>query len=374
MRHRAEWINKLEEADGWAFLRRAMTSKPVDWAEISDVLWWAGVYDLKREDEGEESEHLRDRYLDYLRYHLRSHEDKGGGWYAGQRKTWVLGEAEFVMRWIPAGSFLMGLKTEDVPHSPSRQTRLEIPQREVTITRGFWMGETPVTQAQYQAIAGYNPSEYELNGLNAPVEMVTWHEAAQFTNSLSIFEDVQECFIRDNSSAWLGRFIASIPNDGFLDCAGWRLPTEAEWEYAARAGDFAAFLDKPQLYSVYSANSLNRTHPVKSKMSNLWGLYDMLGNVEEWCCDAFDENYHTTQSSVDPLVTPSNVYEFPRYATRGGSFDASGVRFSRRMARSPYPFDTVGFRLVRGGGDSSSLLGRPANLQSLADLHEDTLF
>jgi formylglycine-generating enzyme required for sulfatase activity len=155
---------------------------------------------------------------------------------------------------IRPGKFMMG-------SSDSEQGRLgnEGPQHEVVITKPFYMGVTEVTQAQYEAVMGTNPSAFK--GPMNPVESVSWDEAVEFCRRLS---------------EKTGKTV--------------RLPTEAEWEYACRAGTTTAFSfgDADSAlgdYAWYSANSGNKTHPVGRKKPNAWGLYDMHGNVAEWCQD-----------------------------------------------------------------------------------------
>jgi formylglycine-generating enzyme required for sulfatase activity len=167
--------------------------------------------------------------------------------------------------WIAPGTFTMGS-----PASEQDRDSDEGPQTQVTITRGFWLGRYEVTQAEYQAVIGANPS-YFTGDASRPVEQVSWNDATNYCGKLTEQE----------------RAAGRLP-------AGWayRLPTEAEWEYACRAGTTTRFSwgDDPgysQLgnYAWYGANSGSQTHPVGQKQPNPWGLYDMPGNVWEWCWD-----------------------------------------------------------------------------------------
>jgi formylglycine-generating enzyme required for sulfatase activity len=159
---------------------------------------------------------------------------------------------------IRPGKFMMGS-----PDSEHGRGKDEAPQHEVTISKPFYMGVTEVTQAQYQAVMGRNPSSFK--GPANPVDGVSWDEAAKFCKKLS--EKTRQTV---------------------------RLPTEAEWEYACRAGTQTAFSfgDDPSAlgdYAWWAGNSDKTPHPVGQKKPNSWGLYDMHGNVWEWCADWYGE-------------------------------------------------------------------------------------
>jgi formylglycine-generating enzyme required for sulfatase activity len=200
----------------------------------------------------------------------------------------VVSAAPTNMVFIPPGTFRMGSPTNEVDRLPS-----EGPQTAVTISRGFWMGKYEVTQGEYLAVTGSNPSWFNgdrtANGgtnygtdLSRPVEQVSWLEATYYCSELTQRE----------------RAAGRIPTN----CV-YRLPTEAEWEYACRAwtstrfsyGDDPGYWDEGTSqevgytnltnYAWYGANSGGATHPVGQKLPNLWGLYDMHGNVSEWCQD-----------------------------------------------------------------------------------------
>jgi formylglycine-generating enzyme required for sulfatase activity len=220
------------------------------------------------------------------------------------------------MRWIPPGRFLMGS-----PKDEDERRDVEGPQHEVTLTRGFWLGETPCTQALWEAVRGENPSRFK--GARRPVENVSWDDCAGF-------------FERLNSRA---------PD---LDL---RLPTEAEWEYACRAGTTSSRYDEDlDAIAWYDKNSRNETHEVGGKRPNEWGLHDMLGNVWECCADGLRE--YTAGPATDP-VGPAG----PWRVCRGGSwYDLA--RYARAAYRLVWlelhvRFASLGFRLARGQGRSS---------------------
>jgi formylglycine-generating enzyme required for sulfatase activity len=221
---------------------------------------------------------------------------------------------EFVL--IPAGTFTMGS-----PDSDTNAEDNEKPAHQVTISQPFYMGKYEVTQAQWKSIMGTNPSE--LKGDNHPVETVSWEDVQQFIRRLNKQEK--------QASGTL--------------C---RLPTEAEWEYVARAGtttrysfgDNAVHLED---YGWYSENSGNTIHPVGKKLRNPWGLYDMHGNVSEWVQDWYADDHYTHSPSRDPQGPATGAYR----VIRGGGWDgpAQYVRAAGRFANDPGYRDLgIGFR------------------------------
>jgi formylglycine-generating enzyme required for sulfatase activity len=170
---------------------------------------------------------------------------------------------EFVT--IAAGEFMMGCSPDDAQCSPD-----ENPLHKVRITREFEIGKYEVTQAQWVAVMQDNPSSTK--GDNLPVETVSKLEARTFANRLN------------------------AQNDGYH----YRLPSEAEWEYAARAGRQTPYSGALDQVAWYSANSEDEVHPVGQKRPNAWGLYDVQGNVREWVTDLYGANYYRTSPEADP--------------------------------------------------------------------------
>lgn len=214
---------------------------------------------------------------------------------------------EFVK--IPAGSFQMGSPTSE----PNRGED-EGPQRKVTISKDFYMGKTEVTQEQYEKVMGSNPSSFT-GCPKCPVEMVSWDDAQEFIKKLN------------------------AKNDGV-----YRLPTEAEWEYAARAGTTGAYAGSLDAMAWYNSNSGDKTHEVATKQPNAWGLFDMHGNVEEWTSDWFGD--YASGTAIDPTGPTSGGYrEF-----RGGSYwhQADSLRSAdRNGVHAGIRYSSLGFRLVR---------------------------
>lgn len=243
---------------------------------------------------------------------------------------------------IPNGTFKMG--------APSSEKGVESDEieHEVIIGREFYIGAFEVSQSQFTKVMGFNPSLFQgeriaerdpesgrvlknLDSLNRPVERVSWEEAVEFCRRLSEFpEEKRE-----------GRV--------------YRLPTEAEWEYACRAGSQTAFnFGESSLtlgnYSWFRWNSNDQTHPVGKKKPNAWGLFDMHGNVWEWCSDWYGE--YPKETTIDPRGPPKGLFR----VFRGGSWCSEDVecRSALRYGCNPANrYDDVGFRLAVSvpGGD-----------------------
>ncbi len=228
---------------------------------------------------------------------------------AGLRQTLEIGDAGYGFCWIPAGEFDMGS-----PLCERGRSDVEV-LHHATLTRGFWMLETPTTQALYKEVMGKNPSVFK--GDDLPVEWVSWRDADDFCKTLT----------------------ERLPND--LKAA---LPTETQWEYACRAGTRTAFWhgDSATFNKINFNGNIGRTTPVKTYAANPWGLYDMHGNVCEWCRDWYDDY---PEGSV---TDPETACGFERVC-RGGSW----LEFSRwcrsavRFKREPYHRDFfTGFRFT----------------------------
>ncbi|HUF63039.1 MAG TPA: formylglycine-generating enzyme family protein [Verrucomicrobiales bacterium] len=278
----------------------------------------------------------------------------GGGWKWGgfggkgaiEERVSDLGNGvELTLCWCPPGTFLMGS-----PASEAGRLADEI-QHEVTLTRGFWMAKTETTQAQWKALMPDNPSHFQGDGL--PVDNVTWEEAQAFAVALT----------------------ERVRREGKLD-PGWefRLPTEAQWEYACRAGTATVYFtgdgeEALQLAGWYAGNSGGKTSrvegwlhtlpliagwfkgksggeskPVGGKAENAFGLQDMHGNVREWCEDWYGE--YEEGRAVDPVGPREGVYR----VVRGGSWGnlAAGCRSAYRRSAYRYGEWPVDRRGIQG--------------------------
>ncbi|HEX5235296.1 MAG TPA: formylglycine-generating enzyme family protein [Silvibacterium sp.] len=233
-----------------------------------------------------------------------------------------LGKSRLAIVRIPAGTFLMGtdkvLRADDhwnaCSNCPSRND-VERPAHRVTISQGFWMGEFPVTQQQWQDVMSANPSYFRGAGPEAPVEQVSWKDVQQFLAKVNAMQ------------------------------VRWtlRLPTEAEWEYAARAGSTGETYSPLDSIAWYSENGSHTTHPVGQKLPNAFGLYDMLGNVWQWCQDWFGP--YSTEPSIDPKGPSTGETRI----TRGGCFYCDSVheRAARRNRDlEDHSSQSIGFRVV----------------------------
>ena len=227
----------------------------------------------------------------------------------------LLDRAELELVWIPEGSFMMGSLDSEFGRVSD-----EGPLHEVIFSRGFWLGKYEVTQGQWEAVMGYNPSRFK--GTDRPVENVSWEAVQQFIGALNQAE---------------GRAI-------------YRLPTEAEWEYACRAGTTTRYSfgnDERELgeYAWYAANSGGSTQDVGLKKPNAWGLYDMHGNVWEWSHHWYGD--YAAESQTDPTGPAMGSLR----VTRGGCWsiaDAWRFRSAYRSKVAPAEhYANLGFRLMR---------------------------
>ena len=242
---------------------------------------------------------------------------------AGERMVLLINDVEVAFRWIPPGRFTAGSPRDEEGRFNDETLH------DVILTQSYWLAETPTTQRLWKAVTGRNPSEFK--GDDRPVEKVSWRSCVNFIGRLnSMFRT-------------LGRYF--------------RLPTEAEWERACRAGakcerrvelyrlawDYSVSVPNLEQLAWYNRNSGGQTHPVASKEPNAWGLYDMLGNVWEWCADWYGE--YPSGTVTDPTG--------PRYGSnrvlRGGSWRS--ISWLCRPANRDYCVPTQhlcnnGFRLL----------------------------
>jgi formylglycine-generating enzyme required for sulfatase activity len=232
------------------------------------------------------------------------------------------GGSELALKWISPGSFTMG--------SPSNESGRDSDekQRQVRISKGYWLGKYEVTQGEWESVMGNNPSDFKASGKRAPVEQVSWNDAMAFCKKLNERE----------------RAAGRLP-PGYA----YTLPTEAEWEYACRAGTTTRFSTGNADSDLgragwYSGNAGGKTHAVGEKVANAWGLYDMHGNVWEWCYDWFGD--YSGSNVTDPTGANSGSYR----VLRGGCWSNGGARNCRsaiRVRGSPGDsWDYLGFRLA----------------------------
>ena len=231
---------------------------------------------------------------------------------------------------VRKGSFMMGSPMGEAGRGPDEV------QHSVTLTTDFWMAESEVTQKQYRNLIKRNPSYFK--GDDLPVEQVSWYDAVGYCNALSVQEKLTPCYqIRGTTVSWA---------DG-MKCTGYRLPTEAEWEYAARSPATTVYAgsDTEDGVAWYSTNAEETTHAVKTKTANGRGLYDLSGNVWEWVWDWYQGNYDALPST-DP-IGPSNGGD---RVIRGGAwyYASSYLRVARRYDFTPtLRYDALGFRIVK---------------------------
>jgi formylglycine-generating enzyme required for sulfatase activity len=228
------------------------------------------------------------------------------------QETVTLPGKPMTFSFIPPGSFLMG--SLHAPHS-----RDEEPVHRVTLTRGFYLGVHPVTQAQWDALMSTNPSHFNFKGANRPVEGVSLHDCLAFCSVMA----------------------------GVVGRAA-RLPTEAEWEYACRAGTTTEYHtgdDEDALSKAdwYHGNAESESKPVGQLLMNPWGLWDLHGNVCEWCLDGYDPY------PAKPVIDPRGAEDRADRVVRGGAWRHSSVlcRSSNRWTIYPeYTSESLGFRVA----------------------------
>jgi formylglycine-generating enzyme required for sulfatase activity len=262
--------------------------------------------------------------------------------------------------WIPAGSFTMG--SNDINDYQAQ------PAHRVTLTKGFYMSKYLVTQEQWTKVMGNNPSHFSSNPApgeiqkRRPVEMVNFYDAIVFCNMLSMQEGLSPAYSVSgtiNPSEWGA--VPTESNDAAWDAVmvvenstGYRIPTEAQWEYACRAGTTTAYNTGNTMsddMGWYDVNSGGITHEVGKKKENAWGLYDMHGNVWEWCWDLYLHYNFTGGGLIDPTGPIFTLPQFEgRRVDRCGSFmhDEQRLRSaSRSSGFTYYRSHVLGFRIIR---------------------------
>lgn len=235
---------------------------------------------------------------------------------------------------LPGGTFRMGSPQDDEQAYSDEQ-----PQHLVTVS-GFAMSRCTVTRQLYRAVMGAGPRQWEREAGDAqlPANYLNWLDAVEFCNQLSIRQGYTPCYRRTGDTVHWDQ-----------EADGYRLPTEAEWEYAARAGTTTRWVcgDEPSdlaAYAWFGEGLDGQPHPVGTKRANPWGLYDMAGNVWEWCWDWYGA--YVAAVTPDPVGPPTGAWR----VLRGGAFwrVARFVRSARRNRVEPEHRNVVfGVRIVR---------------------------
>jgi formylglycine-generating enzyme required for sulfatase activity len=242
-------------------------------------------------------------------------------------KPAVASKVEMVL--LKSGAFMMGDEDE-----------VDAQPHQVSVS-AFYMDKYLVTQKEYQRVMGKNPARWQ--GSANPIEQVRWSDAVRYCNKRSELAGLEPCYD-------LEKWQCDFSKNGF------RLPTEAEWEYACRAGTKTAYFfgnDAGQLgkYAWFEDNSGGKPHPVGQKQANPWGIYDICGNVWEWCNDYYQVDYYQQSPSVDPRGPEQGESK----VVRGGAwkFSAESCRSAYRYNENPgytdvcFGYDIYGFRCVR---------------------------
>jgi formylglycine-generating enzyme required for sulfatase activity len=236
---------------------------------------------------------------------------------------------------VPAGRFSMGSPEGEAGREQNEQLH------EVTLTHEFYMCQTEVTQGQWEAVMGENPSNCEYGcDDDVAVHDVSWEMAVEYLNALSKLEGLEPCYEKIGDD-WVWE----------RSCVGYRLPTEAEWEYAARAGTQTAYgfgdeVERLGEYAWYGENSGTEAHVVAQKLPNSWYLFDMHGNVWEWAWDWYESDYGS-QAETDPMGPEAGGSR----VLRGGAFGSYALVLRSADRSGNFPSSVswdYGLRCVRG--------------------------
>lgn len=269
---------------------------PLDHDKLSYAL--SGLHRVEYAEQTPESIY---EVVDYIDNFLHPKLKLSPGKQAGEKITVSYKGVEFSFRWCPAGSFVMGSPDSEEGRGNDEK------QHKVTLTKGFWMMETEVTQKQWKTVMETNPSNHI--GDDYPVEFVTWDECQKFCRRI-----------------------------------GLELPTEAQWEYACRAGSTGMYAGKLENIAWYESNSDKETHPVGMKKPNKWGLYDMHGLLWEWCADWYGE--YPNDGVTDPVGPSTGTCRVRRGGGAGSK--AESCRSTIRRYESPGNRRFfIGFRCVK---------------------------
>ena len=252
------------------------------------------------------------------------------------RPAEVVSQSGIEMLYLPGGEFIMGSNKGNADEAPAHKVRIS----------AFLIDKYEVTHEMFRKAQLPNPSRWQDNP-NKPVERVRWRDAKQYCNERSLLEGLKPCY-DEKSADWDCDYAAN----------GYRLPTEAEWEYACRAGEDGPYdfgpPDKLRQYAWFADNGAEKTRPVGEKKPNRWGIFDLYGNVSEWCEDVYTPTHYKESALMDPHGPPNPGKDVKR-VMRGGSWKASAdmcratFRQGQQTGDSDACFftDYCGFRCVR---------------------------